>query len=86
MVCTGLGLATISKSSTPPAVSDDWSALAFSLDRVARRAEKRSRERPEHSRTDAIMQLGQGAAGRKEIRDDKKNRDRAVQSDDFQAI
>ena len=32
------------------------------------------------------MQLGQGAAARKEIRDDKKNRDRAVQSDDFQAV
>src|ERR1700683_3278178 len=30
--------------------------------------------------------LGQGAAARKEVRDDKKNRDRAVQSDDFQAV
>ncbi len=32
------------------------------------------------------MQFAQGAAARKEIRDDKKNRDRAVQSDDFQAV
>src|ERR1700722_11508307 len=52
---------------------------------VVRRAEKSSRERPEQSRTDAILQFGQGPAARKETRDDKKNRDRAVQSDDFQA-
>jgi len=32
------------------------------------------------------MRLGQGAAAYKEIRDDKKNRDTAVQSDDFQGV
>jgi hypothetical protein len=32
------------------------------------------------------MQLAQGVATHKEIRDDKKNRDRTVQSDDFQAV
>jgi len=32
------------------------------------------------------MQLVHGPAVLKEIRDDNKNRDRAVQSDDFQAV
>src|SRR5271170_7396574 len=40
-------------------------AFAFSHDRVVCRAEKRSRERPEQSRTDAIMQRGQSAAAGK---------------------
>jgi hypothetical protein len=33
-----------------------------------------------------FMQLDQGAVLHKEIRDDKKNRDGAVQSDYFQAV
>jgi hypothetical protein len=33
-----------------------------------------------------FMQLDQGAVVRKEIRDGKKNRDGAVQSDHFQAV
>src|SRR5580700_7548508 len=51
-----------------------------------RRAEKSRRERPEQSRTDATLRCGQRTAVRKEIRDDKENRDKAVQSDDFQAV
>jgi hypothetical protein len=33
-----------------------------------------------------FMQLDQGAVVRKEVRDDKKNRDGGVQSDHFQAV
>ncbi len=69
-----------------PAVSDDWSAYAFGQDGVF--AELKSAVENSLSKAGLMLfiQPDQGAVVRKEIRDDKKNRDRAVQSDDFEAI
>jgi hypothetical protein len=63
-----------------------WSAFAFGQDGVF--AELTSAVEKGLSKTGLMlfMQLDQGAVARKEVRDDKKNRDRAVQFDHFQAV
>ena len=64
----------------------DSIAFAFRQDGIF--AELKSAVGNELSKAGLILftQLDQGGAVCKEIRDDKKNRDTAVQSDDFQGV
>ena len=71
------------KATVVPAVSDDRSA--FGQDGVFAELKSAVEKGPEQSRT-LFIQLDQGAVVRKEVRDDKKNRDGGVQSDHFQAV
>ena len=73
-------------TSGPPAVSADWGAFAFGQDGVFAELTSAVEKGPSKAGLILFMQVDRGAVVRKEIRDDKKNRDGAVQSDHFQAV